>query len=74
MDRPSRFAHTRYLGDKRTQLVYDLDTWTDAVIIDEIVANNFGLCFAPDVLSEARNRGYELAREGKTRRHRKPRA
>ena len=25
MQRPSRFEHTRFLGDKRTQLVYDLD-------------------------------------------------
>ena len=29
MKRPSRFEHTRFLGDKRTQLVYDLDEWTD---------------------------------------------
>lgn len=74
MDRPSRFAHTRYLGDKRTQLVYDLDIWTDATIINDIVANNVGLSFGPDSLPEARNRGYTLAREGKTRRHRKPHA
>ena len=25
MERPSRFEHNRYLGDKRTQVVYDLD-------------------------------------------------
>jgi len=73
MDRPSRFAHTRYLGDKRTQLVYDLDSWADAAIIDDIVANGVGTSFGPDSLPEARNRGYTLAREGKTRRHRKPR-
>ena len=74
MDRPSRFAHTRYLGDKRTQLVYDLDIWTDAAIINDIVANGVGLSFGPDSLPEARNRGYTLARKDKTRRHRKPRA
>ncbi|MEK7410846.1 MAG: hypothetical protein AAB327_05590 [Actinomycetota bacterium] len=74
MDRPSRFAHTRYLGDKRTQLVYDLDTWTDVATIDEIVSAGVGLCFGPDTLPEARNRGYKLASEGETRRHRKPRA
>ena len=73
MDRPSRFSHTRYLGDKRTQLVYDLDSWADAAIIDEIVASGVGTSFGPDSLPEARNRGYTLAREGKTRRHRKPR-
>lgn len=74
MDRPSRFAHTRFLGDKRTQLVYDLDNWTDAAIITDIVANDVGLSFGPDSLPEARNRGYTLARDGKTRRHRKPRS
>lgn len=61
MQRPGRFEHTRYLGDKRTQLVYDLDSWTEAAIIDDIVASNSGICFAPDTLPEARNRGYRLA-------------
>lgn len=74
MDRPARFSNTRYLGDKRTQLVYDLDSWADAAIIDDIVANGVGTSFGPDSLPEARNRGYTLAREGKTRRHRKPHA
>jgi len=74
MERPSRFEHTQFLGDKRTQLVYDLDTWTDAAIIDDIVANDVGLCFGPDTLAEARNRGYTLAEPGARRRHRKPRA
>ncbi len=73
MERPSRFEHTRFLGDKRTQLVYDLDTWTDEVVIDEIVAAETGLCFGPDTLGEARNRGYALAKPGMSRRHRKPR-
>ena len=61
MQRPGRFEHTRYLGDKRTQLVYDVDSWNDASIIDDIVATNSGICFAPDSLAEARNRGYRLA-------------
>lgn len=74
MERPVKFEHTRFLGDKRTQLVYDLDEWTDATIIDEIVAEGVGLCFGPDTLAEARNRGYQLASPGATRRHRKPRA
>jgi hypothetical protein len=74
MERPTRFEHTRYLGDKRTQLVYDLDNWSDAAIIEEIVANDVGLCFGPDTLVEARNRGYSPATPGRTRRHRKPRA
>lgn len=74
MERPIRFEHTRFLGDKRTQLVYDLDEWQDEAVIEEIVAAETGLCFGPDTLAEARNRGYTLAMPGKTRRHRKPRA
>lgn len=74
MERPVKFEHTRFLGDKRTQLVYDLDEWTESDIIDEIVNEGVGLCFGPDTLAEARNRGYTLATAGATRRHRKPRA
>ena len=74
MERPVKFEHTRFLGDKRTQLVYDLDEWTDQAVIDEIVDAEVGLCFGPDTLAEARNRGYTLAAPGKRRRHRKPRA
>jgi hypothetical protein len=74
MERPVRFEHTRYLGDKRTQLVYDLDEWQDQSIIDEIVSEEVGISFGPDTLAEARNRGYSLAAPGKRRMHRKPRA
>ena len=74
MERPIKYEHTRFLGDKRTQLVYDLDTWADGAVIEEIVEAETGLCFGPDTLAEARNRGYTLAVPGKTRRHRKPRA
>ena len=74
MERPVRFEHTRFLGDKRTQLVYDLDEWTEEAIIEEIVNEGVGLCFGPDTLAEARNRGYSLATAGASRRHRKPRA
>jgi hypothetical protein len=74
MERPTRFEHFRYVGDKRTQLVYDLDSWTDAAVIDEIVDSDVGTSFGPDTLAEARNRGYTLAAPGMRRRHRKPRA
>ena len=74
MERPVRFEHTRFLGDKRTQIVYDLDEWTDESVIDDIMTAETGLCFGPDTLAEARNRGYTLAAPGMTRRHRKPRA
>lgn len=74
MERPIRFEHSRFLGDKRTQLVYDLDEWSDAEVIDDIVAAEVGLSFGPDTLDEARNRGYTLATPGKRRRQRAPRA
>ena len=74
MERPVRFEHTRFLGDKRTQLVYDLDEWTDEAVIDDIVNAETGICFGPDSLAEARNRGYKPAKPGARRRHRKPHA
>lgn len=76
MQRPSRFEHARFLGDKRTQLVYDLDgvAEDDAAMIHEIVDAGVGIQFGPDTLAEARNRGYTLARPGMRRLHRKPRA
>ena len=74
MERPLRFEHSRFLGDKRTQLVYDLDEWTDPAVIDDIVAAEVGATFGPDTLVEARNRGYTAATPGKRRIRRKPRA
>jgi hypothetical protein len=62
MRRPTRFEEHRYLGDKRTQIVYDVDEVVDESVIDEIVAANKALAFAPDTLAEARNRGYRLRR------------
>ena len=72
--RHPKFEHSRYLGDKRTQLVYDLDSWEDEDVINELVDAGVGLSFAPDELPEARNRGYTLATPGKRRIKRKPRA
>lgn len=74
MNRPVRYEHFRYLGDKRTQLVYDLDEWEDPAIVDEIVADDVGQTFGPDSLAEARNRGYTLATPGARRIKRKTRA
>ena len=65
MTRPSRFEDHRYLGDKRTQVVYDLDTVTEAGLEDEIadlVASERFQSFGPDTLEEARNRCYRLHR------------
>ena len=74
MQHHPKFEHSRFVGDKRTQLVYDLDSWDDAAVINEIVDQGVGLSFGPDTLAEARNRGYTLAKPGASRRHRKPRA
>jgi hypothetical protein len=60
MSRPTRFEEFRYLGDKRKQVVYDLDT-DDAEAqeaITELLESERFLAFAPDTLDEARNRGY----------------
>jgi hypothetical protein len=74
MQRPSRFEHARFIGDKRTQLVYDLDAWDDADVVNEFVDAGVGIQFGPDTLAEARNRGYSLARPGRRRIQRKPRS
>jgi hypothetical protein len=60
MDRPTRFEHSQFLGDKRTQAVYDLDDVEDTAVIDELAAGSHTQTFGPDTLAEARNRGYRL--------------
>lgn len=64
MDRPSGFSDRRFLGDRRTQEVYDLDEVADedlmTVVLEELVESEAYTCFAPDSLAEARNRGYRL--------------
>ena len=45
MDRPTRFEHARFVGDKRTQLVYDLDEWEDADVVSEFVDAGLGIQF-----------------------------
>jgi hypothetical protein len=65
MARPTRFEHFQFLGDKRTQRVYDLDA-ADASphiadAIAELVASEQFAAFSPDTLAEARNRGYRPA-------------
>ena len=59
MERPIRFEHHRYVGDKRTQVVHDLDHCTPDVI-DELMEARTYLCFGPDTVVEARNRGYHV--------------
>jgi hypothetical protein len=60
MSRPTRFEEHRYLGDKRKQVVYDLDADDPAVrdAVAELLESEQFAAFAPDTLAEARNRGY----------------
>ena len=74
MDHHPKFEHSRFLGDKRTQFVYDLETWEDDDVINEFVDLGVALSFGPDTLPEARNRGYSLATPGAKRIKRSPRA
>lgn len=64
MDRPKQFAHYRYVGDKRTQVVYDIDALDEsaAPIVAELMEAQTYICFGPDTVVEARNRGYDLYR------------
>ena len=66
MSRPRAFEDFRYLGDKRRQVVYDLDLVDSdpdvAAAIDELVKSEQFAAFAPDTLAEARNRGYHAHR------------
>lgn len=62
VDRPIRYQHNRFLGDKRRQVVYDLDEISDRAVLDELLASEQVATFGPDTLIEARNRGYRLRR------------
>jgi len=68
MARPKRFSDHRWLGDKRNQIVHDLDAEAGRDIdgigcdIDGIVEAQAGAAFGPDLLAEARNRGYRACR------------
>ena len=62
MARPAHFEHYRYLGDKRTQVVYDLDLYgVDVAVtaaVDRVIAAESFTAISPQTLGEARNRGY----------------
>lgn len=62
MSRPLAFEHYRYLGDKRTQVVYDLDLYgvdpTVTEAVDEVMKSETFIAISPQTLAEARNRGY----------------
>ena len=58
MARPTRFEHFQWLGDKRSMRVHDLDAVVDGCDLDDLLASEKFLTFGPDVLAEARNRGF----------------
>jgi hypothetical protein len=65
VSRPARFEDYRYLGDKRTQVFYDLDRADELGLgeaIEELLASERFAAFSPDTPAEARNRGYRLHR------------
>jgi hypothetical protein len=66
MSRPVRFEDFKYVGDKRTLVVYDLDLYgaderVTAKVDDMLAAETF-LAISPSTLAEARNRGYHADR------------
>lgn len=62
MERPTRFEHHRWVGDKRTQVVHDIDATDEVEAVEDLLAAETYLCFGPDTLVEARNRGYHPCR------------
>ena len=62
MARPTRFEHFRWLGDKRSLRVHDLDNVTEACELDDLLASEKFATFGPDSLIEAKNRCYRPCR------------
>ena len=62
MGRPTKFENNRYVGDKRSQVVYDIDLADSdpqvAAAVQELLNAETFAAFGPDTLAEARNRGY----------------
>ena len=73
MQRPSRFEHHRFVGDKRTQVVHDLDAWDDQAIIDELMTAETFLCFGPDSLCRGPQPRLPAGPRAHHRRRRSPR-
>ncbi len=58
MSRPRNFETHQWVGDKRSQVVHNLDNIQPSCHLDELLASEQYAAFAPDLLAEARNRGY----------------
>lgn len=63
MERLSRFEHNRWVGDKRNQVVHDVDACDAPEVLEELMQAETYLSFGPDTLAEARNRGYRRCRQ-----------
>jgi len=63
MERLGKFEHHRFVGDKRTQVVYDIDETSNEDAVNELLESEQYMAFSPDTLAEARNRGYRLAKK-----------
>jgi hypothetical protein len=63
VSKPVKFEHYRFVGDKRTQRVYDLDLYDSnpevKAAVDELMEAETYLAISPQTLAEARNRGYK---------------
>jgi hypothetical protein len=63
VSKPVKFEHFRYVGDKRTLRVYDLDLYDSnpevKAAVDELMEAETFIGIAPQTLAEARNRGYK---------------
>jgi hypothetical protein len=58
VSRLGKFEENRWVGDKRIQVAHDVDNCTERDVLDELVAAETYICFGPDTIAEARNRGY----------------
>lgn len=62
MEPPKELEGHRYVGDKRTQIVYDMENCDKPELVEDIVSHKAYATFGPDELPEARNRGYKLSK------------
>lgn len=62
MERPKGLEDVRFVGDKRSYVVYDMDHCDRPDLVEDLAASQTWATFGPDSLPEARNRGYRLSK------------
>lgn len=67
MERPKGLEEVRFVGDKRSFVVYDMDDCSRPDLVDDLVAAGAIATFGPDELPEARNRGFRLSKHCRPR-------